>query len=951
MIVNPKVVFFISFLIMGLQKSGAQPSALSFSSDTSLVVSGYSDGNSGSTRFSAPLPLFSFRVNGQNTTCGSVQFSSWQRDTLQGRIGDLKLEVTPLKGFVSGAKMAVRITNTSNSDTLSLDNFVPLGEDASRVYITGLGDHPLSRAHLFQPGLTPVNVILPDNAWELGYSGVVTGQNSGICALMRRTGWSEKARRRRFETILYPGGSVTYQLWADEYVGNWQEGLRRMFQERYLYDLEGKTFDETLYRRPDLHWIRKAFAMHLIMAWDRDFYDPSSHTYQLEAFLKRMSPLLGKTDVVGIWPNWPMLGLDQRNQWDLFRDLPGGLVKVKEQATMARRYGTKFFISYNPWDESTRWEDHHAGMSDMIRQLDADGVVLDTEGKSSPERQQAADAVKPGVIMYSEGMAVPKDMPGIVSGRVHNALYYPPILNLNKFIRPDFAIFRVAELFKEPIKREFSLSLFNGYGTEINQFQPGRPDWMEEQYRYWGKILLLQRQNASIFTVRDMVPLWPSLKDQVYLNCWPKQDKTVFTIFSLLPGGHEGPLFRFPVQKGRHLVDLWNHTLLRPDTLQGEWIIPVSLEGFSEKWLGSNNEGAVGAIAILPEILKVSRNGDLLTIDAPEGGDLLVWAGPPAYDKVPLSFPPGGTRSIDLSAHFGHFEGKFIIQYLRDGELADEQIVEIPASLARMTSRVEHTAPAAKAPEGMVMVPGGPFIMKVTFGDNFIPHPAEYPTGEFQVPGFYMDKYPVTNADFREFLRKSRYVPEDTSNFLKHWKNGKIPVGEELFPVTYVSYEDAKAYALWAGKRLPTEIEWQFAAQTPDLRAWPWGKEAQVERSTQTVTATLTVSSISADSAFCNPGNGKLYPVGTYAKGANPYGLEDLTGCVWQLTNDVYMNGANTFLILKGGSYYRAASSWWYVEGGPRELTYSQKLMRIGPGFERNATTGFRCVKDAPLKN
>lgn len=85
-------------------------------------------------------------------------------------------------------------------------------------------------------------------------------------------------------------------------------------------------------------------------------------------------------------------------------------------------------------------------------------MVLDTKGASSKELQVAADKARAGVVMYSEGMAIPKDMPLIVSGRVHNALYYVPILNLNKFIKPEFAIFRVTELYKEPIQREFATS-------------------------------------------------------------------------------------------------------------------------------------------------------------------------------------------------------------------------------------------------------------------------------------------------------------------------------------------------------------------------------------------------------------------------------------------------------------------------------------------------------------
>ena len=91
------------------------------------------------------------------------------------------------------------------------------------------------------------------------------------------------------------------------------------------------------------------------------------------------------------------------------------------------------------------------------------------------------------------------------------------------------------------------------------------------------------------------------------------------------------------------------------------------------------------------------------------------------------------------------------------------------------------------------------------------------------------------------------------------------------------------------------------------------------------ITETLTVISIEGiDSAVCNLGNGKLYPVGKYAAGVNPNGLYDLVGSVWQLTHDEYINGSYTYIILKGGSYFKPSSSWWYVQGGPRELHYRQ---------------------------
>jgi formylglycine-generating enzyme required for sulfatase activity len=210
-----------------------------------------------------------------------------------------------------------------------------------------------------------------------------------------------------------------------------------------------------------------------------------------------------------------------------------------------------------------------------------------------------------------------------------------------------------------------------------------------------------------------------------------------------------------------------------------------------------------------------------------------------------------------------------------------------------------------------------------------------------------MDKFPVTNEQFYQFIKSSGYQPKDTVNYLKHWVNHNVPAGLEKYPVINVSYEDAKEYAEWAGKRLPTELEWQYAAQTSDGNEWPWKQVTPVKRKEEVITQTLTVSSIEGiDSTLCNTGNGSIYPVGKYPKGANRYGLQDLTGCVWQLTNDLYQCGNYQYIMLKGGSYFKPSSSWWYVQSGPRELYYKQFLLRVSQGFERNATVGFRCVKD-----
>lgn len=198
--------------------------------------------------------------------------------------------------------------------------------------------------------------------------------------------------------------------------------------------------------------------------------------------------------------------------------------------------------------------------------------------------------------MYSEGMAVPKDMQGIISGRVHNALYYPPMLNLNKYIQPGFAIYRVAELYKEPINREFATSFFNGYGTEINIMAPGQPDWVEKQYAFLGKTTRLLRQLSDNFNSSDAMPLIATTADSIWVNRWGTPQRIVYTIYSTIPQGYKNNLFEVNPRYNWHFVDVYHHKLLKPTYIKGRYYLEVETESFHQKYLGTNNEGAVDCI-------------------------------------------------------------------------------------------------------------------------------------------------------------------------------------------------------------------------------------------------------------------------------------------------------------------------------------------------------------------
>jgi len=140
-----------------------------------------------------------------------------------------------------------------------------------------------------------------------------------------------------------------------------------------------------------------------------------------------------------------------------------------------------------------------------------------------------------------------------------------------------------------------------------------------------------------------------------------------------------------------------------------------------------------------------------------------------------------------------------------------------------LISRITRSAGASDILSEMTLVPGAAFSFIVTTAEEFIPYP-DLSKKKVAIDSFLIDKYPVTNAQYYEFIMRSGYRPADTTRYLKHWSSGMYRQGQDKYPVVYISYEDAKEYARWAEKRLPTEAEWQLAAQGTDMRKWPWGK-------------------------------------------------------------------------------------------------------------------------------
>lgn len=223
----------------------------------------------------------------------------------------------------------------------------------------------------------------------------------------------------------------------------------------------------------------------------------------------------------------------------------------------------------------------------------------------------------------------------------------------------------------------------------------------------------------------------------------------------------------------------------------------------------------------------------------------------------------------------------------------------------------------------MILIPAGPFIMgtsqeeaeRLASEAGF--HPSwlsgEVPRQVVDLPAYAIDRCPVTNREYHRFCSETGYPPR------MHWPGGRPP-GEILdHPVTFVNLMDAQAYADWAGKRLPSEAEWEKAARGPDGLMYPWGNE------------------FNPDACRWNVAPGergpKTAPVTTHPSGASPYGVLDMVGNVGEWCADSPGPGS---AIIKGGA-------WCMTR--PVNLRPAARNMS---GFANNASDfyGFRCARD-----
>ncbi len=663
-------------------------------------------------------------------------------------------------------------------------------------------------------------------------------------------------------------------------------------------------FDPAVYERPELKWTQSSFVQPQMMVHDRFFYDPATRSYTVDKYLDDLKARYGGIDSVLIYHYYPNIGIDDRNEFDTLSDLPGGTEGVRRMVGDFHRRGVKVLFAFWVGDLGTRPEGTPVwdALARWLAAVDADGVNGDTLNGMPRVFRTASDAIHHPLALEPENELSADEM---VSYDNMSWGYWDygfiPTVSRYKWLETRHMV-NVCNRWEHNHLNDLQFAFFNGVGFESweniwgiwNQLTPRDAEALR-------RIATIERGYSDLLVSPEWEPHVQTVKFGIFASKWPGDGRTLWTIINRNSYAVAGEQLRFPAEKGARYFDLWDGTEIIPKPEGNQTALSFAME--------ANGYGAI-----------------------------LKTAGPEAKDN-------------ELMAVMKELSEKPLNGFPTDWKTLPQSLVEIPP-----------TTPAAAAPEGMVRIPEGDFNFRVNGieieGMNDEGADVQYP-GEpsarryhdlvLHMKPFWMDRYNVTNEEFKKFLDATHYQPADAHNFLRNWKDGEFPDGWAKKPVTWVSIEDARAYAAWAGKRLPHEWEWQYAAQGTDGRRFPWGNCVWIAALDNPDGLACPWGSDPKATPAPIPDTGhQMLPasdVDAHPNGASPFGVMDLVGNVWQWT-DEYVDTHTRAAILRGGSHYQPQGSKWYF---PQAYMLSEhgKYLLMAPSLDRSGTLGFRCVKDA----
>ncbi|SDZ25349.1 SUMF1/EgtB/PvdO family nonheme iron enzyme [Herbiconiux ginsengi] len=702
-----------------------------------------------------------------------------------------------------------------------------------------------------------------------------------------------------------PDDPAEWPAWRDD-LAHWRDAARDRLD-----------YDGSLYDRPSTRWTRSASSVALLWLWDERLFDRAAQRFDVERFLARAADH-GGFDGVVLWHAYPVIGIDDRNQFDFYREVPGlGELVVEFQSR-----GIRVFIDYNPWDTGTRRAAHDDAteLALIVGELGVDGVFLDTMKEGDSRLIDALLHATPPQVLEGESR-VPNQR--IQDHQLSWAQWFadseaPGVMRAHWFERRH--MMHSTRRWNRDHSAELQSAHMNGTGILVWDTVFGVwVGWNDRDKSTLRRMLRVQRALNEVLVEGEWTPLADAsaaaLAAGVYVSRFSLGELTLWTAVNRGDADYTGPLLDPAaltpgVSAGLHrtssepgasgVADARTvgevHGVALFDLTAGRRVEVESVAGAV----------AAGADAGVPAAAPSSAARSHVTVPARGIAAVLqVWAEEPAWlagllaaaaadaPSADATFParvavrriPAPSRGMPFEsanvAPSGPSEGSVGATFAVSNGNPPADAVRVAAGEREltMTFRRRETGTYQGAPYVEEWKPLAPRL-----------HDARAEQHRVSLGAVAVAAREVTNAQFAAFLAATGYRPAVSNRFLPDWVDDAAPAERGDEPVTSIDLADARAYAAWAGARLPTEWEWQVAA---------------------------------TDAGF-----GRAHPL------------------VWNWTESEHDDGITRFVMLKGGSDHESLGSDWYTDGGPREPEFSLKLLLPGLGLDRSPSIGFRLAWD-----
>lgn len=620
-----------------------------------------------------------------------------------------------------------------------------------------------------------------------------------------------------------PEDPADWPAWRAD-LKTWRDQARK----RLAYSGAAYEFEAT-------QWARSAYAIAQVWLWDERLFNHEREEFTVDAFLDAVADQ-GGLDGIVLWHAYPVIGIDDRNQFDFYRDVPG------LDAVIARLHerGLRVFVDYNPWDTGTRRasRDDAGELAALVSELGVDGVFLDTMKEGDAPLMRALQEATPPQVLEGESR-VPNQR--IEDHQLSWAQWFadseaPGVMRAHWYERRH--MMHSTRRWNRDHSAELQSAWMNGTGMLVWDTVFGVwVGWNERDKATIRRMLRVQRAFSDLLVEGDWSPLEGATAEAVdagiYVSRWSQVGTTLWTIVN------------------RSEID-WTGDPLAAVPASGTRRFDVTAGAADVRSVKVPARGATGILQLEP--------------DTPGPAGLAALMGAAAAD----------TGSPDN--RFPHRQAI--------------RITPRPAKVDAFPAAAIVLEPGARKLEVTFRRRETGFYQGAPYVEEWKPLPPRLHDQRSEQLSVSIDRTmavaprEVSVEEFRDFIVRTGYRPNVGTRFL----SGTEGAANDA-PVTGVSLADARAYAAWAGARLPNEFEWQLAAEQP--------------------------------------------------------GFERRTPAVWNWTESEHSDGITRFLMLKGGSDHLTTGSDWYTDGCVQDPSFSLKFLMPGLGIERSSSIGFRLAWDA----